>query len=889
MDINRPQHESADPDRDDLAEILAPVFGVEPVSISYRAKLAEQLDAEYAALFGDQTNGHVSGDQIPIVGCNGQAESNHSEIESTSPRLIPSSGNESASEEKPEPETADPKSPAILRFRPWLKWGVAAACLLVAISWWASSSPYSWASMIAALEQSQWIQILVELQPGQTAEGWLSDEHQVVALKSQGQLRLDDYARGTRLSLAFGNKAVAQDKAPPAPQGWVENQLVRLLLNASGQKSLGEAEPASGLRVLSESSRYRDDGAVELQVVLSVGNSAKEITLLFVLDPETRLPTQAKILAAEKEDKAREEAEVAFNYPNNGPHDIYPLGASRELPIVSSTDLTRLAKESTKIAAEPKANPEHVALRPTPAEQLPPPKKPADVAPPPPPQPKKELPPARSVEEMTGRIDELLHQHWARKAIEPANPAGDDEFLRRAYLDFTGRIPTVSEVRTFLADTRSDRRDKLLDELLDRYDHATHLAAVWRTFLIPETADLTALGGVQDFEAWLTERFRNNQPYDKLVTDLLLAEGRAQTSGPLLFYAALKLQPEEIARQTSRAFLGLQLECAQCHDHFFDDQWKQRDFWGFAAFFARISQPEGKLERVSPVMRVRDSSHGEVMLPGTNEVVPPRFPHEEQAPADIQEASRRQLLAAWLTSPDNAHFARATVNRVWSQLFGLGIVNPVDDMRVANQPICPELLSELAEYFVRTGYDLRRLYATLARTSAYQLSSSSAKSDSARAANFAQMNVKCFTAEQLYDCISVATRVDAVTGPVGISRFNNYSRQTFLEQFRAPPGNTTEYQAGIAQALTLINGSLLHSATQLQTSGLLRSLRAPFFTDEQRVETLFLATVSRHPSEREKSVVLAELKAAKNPEERASALGDTLWALLNSAEFTLIH
>ena len=349
-------------------------------------------------------------------------------------------------------------------------------------------------------------------------------------------------------------------------------------------------------------------------------------------------------------------------------------------------------------------------------------------------------------------------------------------------------------------------------------------------------------------------------------------------SGPLLFYTALKLKPEEIARQTARAFLGMRLDCAQCHDHFFDDRWKQRNFWGYAAFFARISQPEGKLDRISPVLRIRDTTWGEAMLPGTNEVVAPRYPLEN-APVDaIEAASRRQSLATWLTSADNPHFARATVNRVWFQLFGRGLVNPVDDMLAANEPVSPEALTELAEYLVRSGYDLRRLYLTLARTEAYQLSSSSGEDDPQRSLHFAQMNTKCFTAEQLYDCFTVATRVDVMAGAAGLNRIKNSVRQRFIEQFRAASDNPTEYPSGITQALTLMNGPLTDSSTQLPTSGLLRSLQAPFFTDATRVETLFLATVSRRPTDREREVIVSYLQEGGSDEERTRMLGDILWA-----------
>ena len=384
---------------------------------------------------------------------------------------------------------------------------------------------------------------------------------------------------------------------------------------------------------------------------------------------------------------------------------------------------------------------------------------------------------------------------------------------------------------------------------------------MWRGILLPNDVDLSRLGGAAKFEEWLAERFAENEPYDQIVRELLLAEGRVAESGPLLFYAALKLNPEELAARTSRAFLGVRMECAQCHDHPFDDI-SQHDFWSFAAFFARISRPRGKMEMTSPVLAVRDNQQGDVMIPESDEVVPPRLPLTAVELEDTADGpSRREQLVDWLTSPNNGQFARATVNRVWAHLFGRGLVEPVDDMRPANAPIAPEVLDTLSRDFAASKFDLRRLLRALVLTKAYQLSSRSEDSDPSRTLHFAQMNIKSFTAEQLYDCIAVATRQDATvaggpTNQAGLLRFADMSRQAFIEQFRAPPGQATDYHAGIPQALTLMHGGLIHSATDVATSGLLKSLAAPFFTDEQRLDTLFLSTLSRYPERAEREVML---------------------------------
>jgi hypothetical protein len=495
--------------------------------------------------------------------------------------------------------------------------------------------------------------------------------------------------------------------------------------------------------------------------------------------------------------------------------------------------------------------------------------------------------------ELANRIDNELASHWQKNGIHPVEAASDAEFMRRVYLDLTGRIPTVSEVHDFYDDSSPNRRELLVDRLLDHRDHATHMAALWRAVLIPAEVDLNRLGGTQKFEEWSADRFASKVPYDKIVSDLLLAEGRLADSGPLLFYAALKLNPEELAAKTSRAFLGVRLECAQCHDHKFEAI-SQHDFWSFAAFFARISRPQGKMEVASNVLAVRDNERGDVQIPNSKEIVPPRLPLDEN---NLDEKpggpSRRKQLVEWLTSPNNEQFSKAAVNRVWAQLFGRGIVEPVDDMRPANEPIAPQVLDTLSRDFAASHFDLRRLMRALVLTKTYQLSSRSHDNDPSRTLNFAQMNIKSFTAEQLYDCIAVATQKSKFEGATpnapGLERFGDMSRQAFVDQFRAPTNEVTDYHAGIPQALTLMHGGLIQNATDLSTSGLLSSLAAPFFTDEQRLETLFLSTLSREPEKAEREVMLKSIAAAKSDNERQKALGDVLWALLNSAEFTFNH
>ncbi|MCA9071228.1 MAG: DUF1549 domain-containing protein, partial [Planctomycetaceae bacterium] len=365
-------------------------------------------------------------------------------------------------------------------------------------------------------------------------------------------------------------------------------------------------------------------------------------------------------------------------------------------------------------------------------------------------------------EKLVKQIDSLLENLWNEKGIEPTTPARQTELLRRVYLDLTGRTPTVAEVRSYLKDSSPDRYERLVDRLLSSPDHASHLATIWRKVLIPEGIDLTRFGGVEAFDRWLAGKFATGTPYDKIAEELLLAEGRLSKSGPLLFYTALKLDADQIASRTSRVFLGMRLECAECHDHPFEP-WKQKDFWGQAAFFAQISRPRGELEQASRVMRVADIDRGEVMLPDTVQVVEPKFLDGTPIDAYGSQLSRRERFVRWLTDPQNPYFARATANRVWGQLFGKGITDPIDNFGVQHKPRIPEIIDLLAGRLIASDFQLSEILRAVVHTRAYRLSSGSETVDPKRLEWFAQMQVKMLSAEQIYDCISVATLLDTET------------------------------------------------------------------------------------------------------------------------------
>ncbi|MEO8498436.1 MAG: DUF1553 domain-containing protein, partial [Planctomycetota bacterium] len=252
---------------------------------------------------------------------------------------------------------------------------------------------------------------------------------------------------------------------------------------------------------------------------------------------------------------------------------------------------------------------------------------------------------------------------------------------------------------------------------------------------------------------------------------------------------------------------------------------------------------------------------------------------------------RRRQLADWLTTAENPYFARATANRVWGQLFGKGIVDPVDGFGTQHKPVSQELLDEVAGHFVASDFDLRELFRAIVLSRAYRLSSGAATPDPQRHEFFAQMNVKLLTAEQMYDCITVASMLNTANAGTGfnLDRVGNASRDAFLQQFRAPAGRSTEYQAGIPQALTLMNGGLISDATGLSSSGLLKTLEVPLITNKDRIEIVYMATLSRRPTASEQKLLSEYIGDDTTGNELYESLADVLWALLNSAEFTMNH
>lgn len=493
------------------------------------------------------------------------------------------------------------------------------------------------------------------------------------------------------------------------------------------------------------------------------------------------------------------------------------------------------------------------------------------------------------------RIDDYLRRAWEEAGIVPAAAADDAEIMRRLYLHIVGKIPTAAEARDFLDATAPDKRRQLVEELLSRAAFATHMASVWRELLLPGASNNPeAMGLIPPLETWLRLRLAEDTPYDRLVFELLTARLQAppatqalrdprRRASPASFYQYNEYKPENLAANVARVFLGVQVQCAQCHDHPFA-RWKRTEFWSLAAFFTseEITAAGG--------MALGGMPGRSVKIPGLEpETVVNAAFLDGSLPDWNVEPDSRAALAKWIIKLDNPYFARACVNRMWEHFFGRALLEPVDDLDAADSANLAPLLDLLAQQFAYHRYDLKYLVRTIVATQAYQRSSRAAADDPDALELFARMPVQHLTGDQLFDSLLAATGYRE-RQPRG-QPFNLFNPDTPRAVFRARFGNQTgrrtDSQTSILQALALMNGRFVSEATDLDSGELLGAVaQAPYLDTAGRIETLFLATLSRRPQPDE----LAELCGyVEQSDDKRAALADVYWALLNCAEFALNH
>jgi uncharacterized protein DUF1549/uncharacterized protein DUF1553 len=499
----------------------------------------------------------------------------------------------------------------------------------------------------------------------------------------------------------------------------------------------------------------------------------------------------------------------------------------------------------------------------------------------------------QDVAALAATIDDRLAAAWGPD-VQPAPLADDAEFFRRVHLDLAGRIPPITKAEDFLSDNRPDKRRLWVDLILGadandptyREAYVNHFTNVWRAWLLAQT-NQQAQFQQPALDAWLRQRLAANVGYDQLVRELLTqpvggnqAPGRATGGSAGAFYQANENKPENLAGSTARLFLGVKLECAQCHDHPFD-RWTRTQFWQLAAFFTDVT-PAGRQGQARP--------RGEIKVPGRDAVVRARF-LDGKEPQWQGETGTRPTLAAWMTAAENPFFARAAVNRLWAYFFGVDLAGPANGSEHKAYASHRELLDELARQFAAHQYDLKFLIRAITASQAYQRTSAVSHPSQQAPGLFARMPLRGLSPEQLFDSLAEATEYGdgGPANPPGFFFGGPASARTqFLAKFVAQE-QKTDYQTSILQALYLMNNGFVADRTSLQKNRTLTDLAKQDTETDRKVKSLFLVVLSRKPRPVESDRFIQYVDSGGPAGDRKAALADVFWVLLNSPEFLLNH
>lgn len=502
-------------------------------------------------------------------------------------------------------------------------------------------------------------------------------------------------------------------------------------------------------------------------------------------------------------------------------------------------------------------------------------------------------------------IDQLVDAKLETLRINPSPLAGDEVFVRRAFLDALGVLPTADEARAFVADSHSDKRAQLIDALLMRAEFAEHWALKWSDLLRNEEKVLDAKG-VDVFHAWIRDSIASGKPLDQFVRELVSSRGSTYDNPPANYYRANR-DPLTRGETTARLFLGTRLQCAKCHNHPFE-RWTQDDYYSWAALFARVdykivdNQPTDKLDTHEfvgeQIVLVKDD--GEVTNARTGRDAVPRF-LGGQSPEFDKQTDRLARLAQWLTANDNRLFAKSQVNFVWYHLLGRGLVDPIDDFRETNPASNPQLLEALAADFVAHGFDLRQLVRTIMNSRTYQLSAVPNETNTDDQANFSRAIVRRLTAEQLLDAqsrvLDVPLTFAGYDQPLragempGVRRVKRRAGQAtdsdrFLMTFGKPERLLAcecerSNETTLTQAFVLVGGEGINQRLA-QAGNRVERLAKSDRSDAEVVTELYWVALSRAPSATELQAAVSYVTGAS---DRFVSLQDVAWALLNAKEF----
>lgn len=488
-------------------------------------------------------------------------------------------------------------------------------------------------------------------------------------------------------------------------------------------------------------------------------------------------------------------------------------------------------------------------------------------------------------------IDRLAWDKLVELRIAPSEMADDATFLRRAFLDTIGTLPTPDEARRFLSDTAPDKRRRLVAALLERPEFADYWAQQWSD-LLQVDRDIVGSQATVAMTRWIREQIVANVPYDRFVRDVLTVQGSTLAESPAAFYQ-VQSDPQKLARSVSQLFLGVRIECAQCHHHPFE-RWDQKDYVALAGFFTTVERKPS----FGGGVKIVDVEGKDLAHPRTGAIVPAAG--LAAAPASFRsQTDRRRAFAEWATSADNPFFARTIVNRLWAHYFGRGLVEPVDDLRATNPASNEPLMQALVEHLVAVKFDLRAFTKTLLDSQLYQLDAAANDANRLDEQNYSHAVWKPLPAEVLLDAVSQVTGVSEEfngwpRGYRAIQVWDNKLPSHFLDTFGRPTRQTVcacerGVEPSMAQALHLMNAEATVSKIQ-HRDGRAAELARSDLRPESVVEELYLASLSRYPSDADRQAMLEPFAVtAMSVEGRRAAIEDVMWTLLNTKEFVFNH
>ncbi len=505
--------------------------------------------------------------------------------------------------------------------------------------------------------------------------------------------------------------------------------------------------------------------------------------------------------------------------------------------------------------------------------------------------------PARVVRRPTlnaSGLDSLIDAHVKASKAPVSQLTTDEQFVRRVYLDLAGRLPTPPEIVTFLNFSQVDKRARLINHLLNGPDFPRTWARYWRDVIENRsTNEVGAQVRFDSLEDWLTEQFAENRPWDEIANDLIAGEGQNDEVGAVNFTLAHASKPVELAGEVSRVFLGIQIQCAECHDHP-SDPWTRKQFHELAAFFAGTRQRRVTEQGVNPQIYevISQGSRPTYRMPDLADPsksisVDPAFFLADSASSsnsnvntakNLNGKQRRQMIASYISGQDNPWFARSFVNRVWYELLGEGFYVPVDDIGPTRDPYAAEVIENLAEQWQQGGYDVRWLFRTIMNTKTYQRQSRSTYSEVGRTP-FASNYASRLSADQIADALAQALEMPLTAEPGE----RNRDRERFRDIFSLDPSTPNEDVLGtIPQALYLMNDSKLNRALRAYKDNPLGKLLDSTPNDRVATDLLYIHVLARRPYPAEVELVGKYRRAVRN---RREAFEDLLWCLVNSTEF----